>query len=132
MSVFLISLPLNQEILHIEGENQVGEDQQAGPTLHSVAITTDVLVYDGAPAAAEVSSLMESLYSTKLGDGEGAVMWPLRTFDRCDRLRLVTSEPAKLQEAVPIRRSRGRGLDWGYVPLRKGRRRVASRYCIVC
>lgn len=53
--------PLNQEILQIEGENQVGADQQAGPTLHSVAITTDVLVYDGAAAAAEVSSLMESL-----------------------------------------------------------------------
>lgn len=36
--------------------------------LYSVAMTTDVLAYDGEPGAAEVSSLC-----TKLGHGEGAV-----------------------------------------------------------
>lgn len=73
--------------------------KMAGPILYPVAITTDVLVYDG--AAAEVSSLMRKP-CTKLGDGEGAAIWPRRTFDRQYRLRLVTFEPAKLQKAIPI------------------------------
>lgn len=65
------------------------------------------------------------------GDGEGAAMWPRRTFVRRYRLRLVTFEPAKLRKAIPISVCVREGLT-GVIPPSQDRRRGAHGYnCLI-